>query len=618
MGDGFTASQQGDWQRPRLHPHSFFTQAIEAMQAMMQTRPFSYFAHLFKVYAIPIVSRVGGIEQLNVTPSPSQSLETAINIALGDVDIGVSAPSYFGTRFINTGSTIRMPDVGQREVRRYSRINGRYPHMIQVIANENRHGGVGLWHGRNLESYVPINPSLDPPSGRVRISLTATNRAPGGLWIPRWHGSFIHEFGHTFGELVDNHSNLSAGCMNNLRANITSNTTNLKWRHWLGHRYVANAPVYAITGGSVRRRWYVPSEFVMNGTTIISGNCIMAGSSVHRSFNGVASAELIRRMARISGETFLDHIERPNWGVIQGAVASSPPIAVPPEYITIRENEKNRILDSAFHGNTGLLNVTIPASIRYIGEFAFLGTESLRTINNLAVIPQRINNTTFAASGSINGVPNQLDRSRITVNIPLGTYHAYRAAGWTGFNLVDAAFSFMPISSGGLFARPIAANVALSNAGMGLGGIIEVPSVALVGDANIWVFRSFNLVRVPVTTITRFGGFMGEGIIIPQSIRYMSRNAFANTNPNLKIFSKAAGPSSTWEYGWNAGRAVYFYSAMQPTEAGQFWRFDENRIPTPWAGLTRYDPLFDTNGTLNPLALTRLQTAIAQTNRTAQ
>ena len=81
--------------------------------------------------------------------------------------------------------------------------------------------------------------------------------------------------------------------------------------------------------------------------------------------------------------------------------------------------------DNAFNGATALRTFTISSNVTSIGNNAFAGATGLRTIRNNSWIPQPINATTFAG----------LNRANIRVQIPTGTYAAYRAAGWTGFAL---------------------------------------------------------------------------------------------------------------------------------------------------------------------------------------
>ncbi|MCL2392817.1 MAG: leucine-rich repeat domain-containing protein, partial [Oscillospiraceae bacterium] len=88
-----------------------------------------------------------------------------------------------------------------------------------------------------------------------------------------------------------------------------------------------------------------------------------------------------------------------------------------------------RIRSYAHAGNPSLETIHIPASVATIGDFAFIGATGLRTIYNDRIVPQQVNDMTFA----------RLDRANITVHIPFGTRQAYIAAGWDGFDFVEDA-----------------------------------------------------------------------------------------------------------------------------------------------------------------------------------
>jgi len=287
--------------------------------------------------------------------------------------------------------------------------------MLQVISNSNvtTENGFG-WNA--------LNDQIDK-----NIAVTSIRRSESGgtnpYWspAPAWHGTFVHEFGHSFGKLVDE---IKGGSRDEQRANSTRVAdANVKWQHWFGHRNVATTPM------RFSDNWAVPASSIYSPSgTLLGGDCLMVASWANRNFCGVCRAELTRRIALISGETF--HGRSPS---TTASLPNTPTVTIPQGAV--------RILDSAFHGNTSLQTITIPASVTIIGDYAFLGATGLRTMINNARTPQRINITTFAAGSAASGSPNQLNRALITVNIPAGTTAAYRAAGWTDFNLADPAAS---------------------------------------------------------------------------------------------------------------------------------------------------------------------------------
>ena len=392
LGDGFTAAEYGNWPNPAVG--TVLRHADNAINALVNTHPFGLFSHLLTVYVIH-----------------THGTHPATGIGyLGT--IRHYADAVGGTTTTGTSTTTRSSRIHDLANAVVAPANQT---MIQVISNAGDGTGWAFmsWH------YL-LN---------VTVSVTSIRNAhsiPGGhndVWQngTAWHGTVIHEFGHSFGNLVDEHD--GAGSRSELRANATreANNANVKWRHWAGYRGILATPTRFVNDDN----WAIPT-YVSN----VAGHsgCIMRASWGNRNFCGVCTAELVRRMAHISGETF--HGRSPSTHLWQGDPAISypwirtPTVTVPPG--------ATRILDSAFHGNTSLQTIHIPTSVTTIGDFAFIGATGLRTVHNFRTIPQQINDTTFAG----------LNRGNITVNIPSGTRQAYIAAGWGGFNLVDSVGDF--------------------------------------------------------------------------------------------------------------------------------------------------------------------------------
>jgi len=419
MADGFTAGTQanqiGQWPMPV--PNTFLWQAHNAMVAMMNTHPFREFAHLFRVYAVRTVSAEVGI-----------SRDHPVGYYIGN---GPTRNNFFGTHFI-APSSLRMPSNGRSHARVIANATNSNFSMIQVIANTryNSHGGVAYWR-----------PFSYTDSTRLAITSTQMIRSA-SPWNTPWHGTFVHEFGHSFGELADEHEN--ANNLHNRQANATrnGNANTVKWQHMRGHGRVLEAP-RSIGGG-----WYVPAA--------TSNGCIMRASWSSNQFSAVSAAELTRRMALISSESF--------FGKSFNERINNPIPSIP--HFTMPSNE-NRIVPYAFHGNTTLQSVTIAGDFVEIGNFAFVGATNLRTITVTALSLPTINNTTFAG----------LDRGLITVHIPAGRYQSFRNAGWTGFNLDDGRFTFEHIGN--------ANNVRIrARAGVVLMGSVEIPSHVMIGGVQ--------------------------------------------------------------------------------------------------------------------------------------
>jgi len=360
LSDGFTAAQH----------NVVLNHANNAMDSMLAIHPFGLFEDLFTVYVIHTHGNhpVTGIGYLGtITTSPGTGTVLA-------------SPTFTRTvRIYELANTVVAPE---------------HQTMIQVISNAGDVAGWAqlAWHYRLgvTISVTSIVHAATPPGG----SSTAW---PNGTM---WHGIFVHELGHSFGGLVDEHA---TGGGSTFMANSTPATIadeDVKWRHWFGHRNVAMTPRRFPNG------WAVP--------TASGSDCHMGLWSVIRDFCGVCTAELVRRMALASGEVF--HSRKPG---TNDPLPNTPTVTMP--------QGATRILDSAFHGNTSLQTIHIPESVATIGDFAFIGATGLRTIVNNRAVPQQINATTFAG----------VNRANVDVLIPVGTTQAFRNAGWAEFNLIE-------------------------------------------------------------------------------------------------------------------------------------------------------------------------------------
>jgi len=385
LGDGFTAACYGTWPNPS--PGTVLYHAYNTMNTMLDTHPFGLFEDLFTVYLIH-------------STQPGQV--AGFNGYLGTVAAdGVLAPGGAVRQY-------RIRQLADAVVPRSQQT------MIQVISNSNVTDTNGFafvgWH---YEFFATISVT----SIRRIANGGTTPQWPG---IPAWHGTFIHEFGHSFAALVDEHQ---TGRRDELRANSTAApNADVKWRHWAGHRNVLEIPTRFGDG------WAVPT--IVGANSAQFSGCLMRASWGNRNFCGVCTAEIIRRLAFLTGETF--HGKSSVTANFRPDIPSMPntPIITIPQGAT-------RILDSAFHGNTSLQMISIPPSVNTIGDFAFIGTTGLSTIHNFSTIPQQINATTFAG----------VNRANVEVHIPPGTTEAFIAAGWTGFRLIDTENPFSSVTA---------------------------------------------------------------------------------------------------------------------------------------------------------------------------
>jgi len=376
LSDGFAEGQLGSWPNPA--PGTVFYHADNAITAMTNTHPFGLFEDLFTVYVLHTFG-----ENPNLDPMVIGYLGSIRRIHHPDAGINDYTTSQWTSASLRTNRVLDLVSA----VADLSDLN-----MIQIISNTSL-GGAWAWltnYYFDLSIAVTGFPNLNPES-------------------TMWLNTFIHEFGHSFGGLIDEHEHHNF--WSEERANSTSvPDANVKWMHWAGHRGVWATPLRYTVGPA--SGWAVPGN-----------SCIMfhSGNGI---FCGVCQAELTRRLAYVAGEMFHGR-----------SLNTFNPLPNTP-VITVSEGT-TRILDSAFHGNTSLNTITIPASVNTIGDFAFIGATGLQTITNHSTVPQQINYTTFAG----------VNRANVYLHVPAGTEQAYINAGWTGFRMAGGSTEPLPIQT---------------------------------------------------------------------------------------------------------------------------------------------------------------------------
>jgi len=371
----------------------FIYYANTIMNTMKVTRPFYHFDHLFRVHTL-FRSTAPGERSYFRTVSSSGYLENRVNFR-------------------------------KRRARRAANavVSRNNQHIVHVISNAKDFGQAG-----GCSSIASYN-------NQVNVSVTTVWKNNPNPTV--WQNIFFHKLGHSFGGLDEEYRTPQVTNSGSPFAN--GDRSPVKWSHWQGHRNVNTRlwqPQFGNSPASPTQN--TPASRCMMGTSV--GNT----STFTLEFCGVCSAELIRRMAKISGETF--HGSSPR---TRDDLPNIPNIT-----ISARET---RILDSAFHGNTNLHTLTIHPLVADIGEYAFIGASGLRVIRNYRAVPQRISppprstptgftpDTTFG----------RISRSQITVYIPRGTRAAFQTAGWTGFReLVEmdaGSYTFMEVGQHNTF-----------------------------------------------------------------------------------------------------------------------------------------------------------------------
>jgi len=418
LGDGFTPGneygQVGYYQNPG--EGTFLYSAHEFAETITSMYPFRLFSDIFKIYAVETPSTHQGI-QVGNAPHPG---------------------TYFGSYLIADFDIQMMRTAHALDISNWISPNAI---MTQVIANIRRPAGRAFSVGAGYENNHSVGISTRylgfyfPGYGHI-------NYIPG--WDrPAYHHIIVHEIGHNFGRLSDEHANINPVLGRANVARATDTDEQLRWGHWLGH------------AGITRRVQQAPAGYIFPST---NNTCLMQGATGGGSFCAVCRAELTRRMAMISGETF-EAGRRPD-GTIRPA---RPNVTV--------TSQHNRILPYAFHGNTSLETITISDSVTEIGDFAFIGASGLETIVSHSTVPQQINDTTFAG----------LNRGNIDVMIPCGTTQTYIDAGWGGFNLIEFSSISLTPSGDHIFPAAVAGydtqvahSVTAENTGSQATGVITV------------------------------------------------------------------------------------------------------------------------------------------------
>ena len=465
LGDAFSTVQYGTWPDPATG--TVLYHANNVINALFATHPFNLFSHLLTVYVI---------HSTGINPV------TGLNGYLGTVD----------ANGILTSASVRQPRIRQLAD---DIVLTQNQTMIQVISNSRVSGTLGFaWNVWHYQLHLNI----------AVTSISNGTNPIGGSFYPwpngtRWHAVFIHEHGHSFGNLVDEHGSRNiygnyTARRDELRANSTRAVdANVKWRHWFGHRNVLTTPLRFTDG------WAVPS----------GNRCMMHGiNTPSRVFCGVCTAELVRRMALISRETF--HGRRPE---TTAPLPNTPNVTIP--------QGATRILDSAFHGNRSLQTISIPSTVTEIGDFAFIGATGLRTITIQGTNPPRIYDNTFAG----------LNRANITVNVWPGTIPAFRNTDWTGFRF-NYHFSGLFAGGTGTTFDPfrISTPQQLQNIAFVLGGFFVLMYDIDMGGIN-W------------TPIPAFSGILNGN---DRTINNLRVNIAAPPNP---VYMRFFGGFTTVNYG---------------------------------------------------------------------
>ncbi|MCL2061635.1 MAG: leucine-rich repeat protein [Firmicutes bacterium] len=473
MGDAFTANQYGSWPNPVAG--TVLAHANNAVNALTNTHPFSQFAHLITVFVIHVESAIAGI-----------------NGHLGTVDASGNHTSV---------------GINQTHIRQLADavVPRSEQTMLQVISNAKSGTGYSLtnWHEQLIVNIASTSIRRDAnPAG-------GSNSAwPNGT---AWHGTIIHEFGHSFGILADEHDDRDENgkviaTRDNRRANSTDAAdANVKWNHWGGYDNVLATPTRFADG------WAVPA--LVSDTSGDSG-CIMRASWGNRYFCGVCAEELMRRMGIVTG--YMPDVNALDFAVISRSIG----------IIGFRTYTVRLINTNPF-----------AAMVTYNSRMAF-GNHA-RDFTSL----DHLTHITVPANGITNvGIQENIGATHITMSLRF-------VIGPTEFRMITYADGLTPNSS-----NPPQYNVL--NLGVGFNAVNLTATTAEITGARATpvgkIYVPYRINNRDVTAIAP-SAFANQTslthISIPATVTSVGTNAFANT----AIWNNAANNSMVYAGNWVVG-----------------------------------------------------------------
>ncbi len=199
LGDGYTAAQMG----------LFRTNALTVANYLLNTVPFNQYKRFFNVFAIEVVSNQSNIDHSGVSDDNACGTQPV-----------VTTDNYLQSAFDGGGT-----GGGTHRCIYSDQIN-----LIYTIANT------------NFPQYDYVN---------VLSNTTYYGGCAGGVTFTSTNSSsseiFVHEFGHSFGELSDEYEygndNCTAGTTQYINVSQQTDTSRLVWKKWL-----TNAPIPTTNG----------------------------------------------------------------------------------------------------------------------------------------------------------------------------------------------------------------------------------------------------------------------------------------------------------------------------------------------------------------------------------
>jgi len=226
--------------------------------------------------------------------------------------------------------------------------------------------------------------------------------------------------------------------------------------------------------------------------------------------------------------------------------------------------------EEAFSDCSNLTSVTLGNSVTSIGRYAFYNCNSLTSIE----IPDSATSIGESAFDNCSSLTSVVIPDNVT-NIGDGTF--YNCSSLTSVEIGDSVTSIGRYAFGNCSS---------------LTSVVIPDSVTSIDNYEFYGCSSLTSVVIP-DNVASIGNYAFHGcsslasVEIGESVTSIGSYAFYYCDSLTSVYYKGResdwtnitiGPSNTLLT--NATR--YYYSESEPTEEGNYWRYDENGEPTPW------------------------------------
>ena len=261
------------------------------------------------------------------------------------------------------------------------------------------------------------------------------------------------------------------------------------------------------------------------------------------------------------------------------------------------------VAPEAFKNFSYITDIHLPSTLTRIGENAFSGCTALQNyhITDLTSFCELYTESSHLGSGDNLYLNGELVTELV---VPDGVFSVGNAfAYYKQLISVTMPDSVVNIGSGAFADCSSLNSITFSENLVSIGGSafsgctrlsnVEIPkTVRSIGESAFADCTSLKQIVIPegVTSIARraFEGSGVRSIVIPKSVVYIAESAFVSNSYLGSVYY--GGSQAEWEAitikGLNTdltGSTIYYYSETQPTEAGNYWHYDDDGVtPVVW------------------------------------